>query len=197
MTTNLTLRAGAAGLLAVLLAVTSAHAVRDRSQENQGNFEPEEAFKELKVPPPAYPEDRNLIQFPVTPASRNRFSVDGSTLSVGEDKVIRFILVIDTPEKARNVSFAGLRCKTREWKDYAFGERDRTWRVDETREWRLIHDVNQNNYQYTLFKQFLCYGGVMSGGPAGKPETLVRNLKYPPVPDNRSPRRYNDKGANY
>jgi hypothetical protein len=68
--------------------------------------------------------------------------------------------------------------------------------VDEAAQWRLIRGRNVNNYQYSLFKDYFCYGGVMSGGPAGDAKVLVRNLKYPLVQDNRVPRRYNSTGNN-
>jgi hypothetical protein len=188
-----------AGLLAaaVIGAVPAAHAVRDRSQENPITNFPEEApWKESSVVPPAYPADRNLVEFKLSGLTSNRFYVDTSSLSVGQDEVIRFVLVIDTREKARNVSYAGLRCETQEWKDYAFANRDRTWRVDETAQWRPVRERNVNNYQHTLFKDYFCYGGIMSGGPAGDAKTLARNLKYPLVQDNRVPRRYNSTPAN-
>jgi hypothetical protein len=178
--------------LAVIGAVPAAHAVRDRQKENPITNFPEEApWKESTVVPPAYPADRNLVEFKPGGLTSNRFYIDTSSLSVGEDKVVRFVLVVDTPEKARNVSFAGLRCKTQEWKDYAFGNRDHTWRIDDAAQWRPLQERHVNNYQHSLFKDYFCYGGVMSGGPVGDAKVLVRNLKYPLVQDNRVPRRYN------
>jgi len=177
---------------AAIAMVPAAHAVRDRSKENPITNFPEEAqWSERNATPPAYPQDRDLAELKLTGSTRNRFLVDTKSLSVGEDEVVRFVLVIETPEKAHNVTFSGLRCETQEWKDYAFANRDRTWRVDETAEWRLIQERNRNNYQHTLFKDYFCYGGVMSGGPAGDAKVLVRNLKYPLVQDNRVPRKYN------
>ena len=146
--------------------------------------------------PPAYPQDRNLAELKLTGSTSNRFFVDTKSLSVGEDEVVRFVLVIETPGKAHNVTFSGLRCETQEWKDYAFANRDHTWRVEEVAQWRLIRDRNVNNYQYALFKDYFCYGGVMSGGPAGDAKVLVRNLKYPLVQDTRVPRRYNSTRSN-
>jgi hypothetical protein len=188
---------GAVLALAAIAAIPAAHAVRDRQKENPiTNFPEEGPWRESKVVPPSYPTDRSLVEFKLTGQTVNRFFVDTSSLSVGEDEVVRFVLVIQTPEKAQNVSFAGLRCETQEWKDYAFANRDHTWRVEEAAQWRLIRERNVNNYQYTLFKDYFCYGGVMSGGPAGDAKVLVRNLKYPLVQDNRAPRRYNSTRSN-
>jgi hypothetical protein len=178
--------------LGILLAPPAAHAVRKREQENLPQNVPEKGdWRESTAAPPPYPLDGNLIEFKARGVSTNRFFVDGASLSVGEDRVIRFVLVVETLEKARNVSFAGLRCESKEWKDYAFANADRSWRVEQNASWRPVEDRSRNNHQYTLFRDYFCYGGVMSGGPAGDAKMLVRNLKYPLVQDNRTPRRYN------
>jgi hypothetical protein len=178
--------------LGILLATPAAHAVRKREQENLPQNVPEKGeWRESDSAPPPYPLDSNLVEFKPRGQTTNRFLVDGSSLAVGADRVIRFVLVIETLDKARNVSFAGLRCESKEWKDYAFANPDRSWRVEQNARWRTIEDLTRNNHQYTLFRDYFCYGGVMSGGPAGDAATLVRNLKYPLVQDSRSPRRYN------
>jgi hypothetical protein len=179
--------------LAVLAAVPAAHAVRQRGGE-LNNVPEEPEWRESAATPPAYPQDGDLVEFRLSGTTGNRFFVDAKSLSVGEDEVVRFVLVIHTPGNASNVSFSAVRCQTQEWKDYAFGTRDQGWRVDEGARWRPIHERNRNNYQHTLFKDYFCYGGVMSGGPAGDARRLVYNLKHPLVQDNRVPRRYNTRG---
>jgi hypothetical protein len=195
MTGSRTLQLGAAVLLALgaLAATTPADAVRKRDQENQGgNFPEKGPWRELQVAPPTYPEDGNLVELKLTGRTANRYYVDATSLSVGTDEVVRFVLVIRTPEDSGNVSYSGLRCESRQWKDYAFAGRDRNWRVDERAKWRPIQARSRNNVQETLFKDYFCYGGVMTGGPAGDAQGLVRNLKHPLVQDNRVPRRYNE-----
>ena len=189
------LRAAVLLALALLALAPAAHAVRMRGSE-PNNVPEGPAWRESSVPPPAYPDERNLVEVRVSGQTRNRFLVDARSLSVGEDEVVRFVLVIETPGNAGNVTYSALRCETQEWKDYAFGNRDRSWRVDADAQWRPIVERSRNNHQHTLFKDYFCYGGVMSGGPAGDAKMLVRNLKYPLVQDNRVPRRYNSTGSN-
>jgi len=58
--------------------------------------------EDLKLPP--YPQDKNLLSFTLTGApTANRFYVDGTSLSIGSDKVIRFVLVIRTLGNATTV----------------------------------------------------------------------------------------------
>ncbi len=179
--------------IAMLAALPAAHAVRQRGAEIN-NFPDEPEWRESAATPPPYPRDRDLVEFRLSGLTGNRFFVDTSSLTVGEDEVVRFVLVAQAAGNANNVSFSAIRCETQEWKDYAFGTREQTWRVVADAQWRPIQELTRNNYQYTLFKEYFCYGGVMSGGPAGDAKRLVYNLKHPLVPDNRVPRRYNTRG---
>jgi hypothetical protein len=149
-------------------------------------------WKEAASTLPAYPRDKDLIQFEPTGRTTNRFYVDGSSLTVGKDKVIRFALVIRSPEGANTVTYSGVKCKPWEWKDYAFGrDGEQRWESNPDSQWRGIEDKAINNYQYTLSREYFCTYGVFSSGPMGDAKMLVRNLKYPKPVDNRVPARYN------
>lgn len=182
-------------LLAAVVVANTAQAVRQRENENPpGNVERDGPWREAEIAPPVYPQGRDLVEFRPNGTTANRFYIDATSLTVGADEVVRFVLVIRSAADVDNVSFSGLRCETKEWKDYAFAGRDQTWRVDDKAQWRRIQVRTRNNFQETLFKDYFCFGGAMSGGPVGDAKTLVRNLKYPLVQDNRTPRRYNQRG---
>jgi CNP1-like family len=147
----------------------------------------EELWKEGEAVLPAYPRDQDLIRFEPTGQTTNRFYVDGPSLSVDPDKVIRFALVIRTAGGASTATYSGVNCKTGEWKDYAYGRDEKRWEPAKDPQWRGIRDQRINNYQYTLAVEFFCTSGVFSGSPIGSAKTIVRNLKYPPTPDHHSP----------
>jgi hypothetical protein len=149
-------------------------------------------WKEAEVTLPAYPRDQDLIRFEPTGQTTNRFYVDGSTLTVDPDKVVRFAVVIRSPGEAGTASYAAVNCKTREWKEYAYGRaEDKRWDPARDPQWRPIHDQRINNYQHTLLTEFLCTTGGFSSGPAGSAKKIVRDLKYPPPKDDRAPSAYN------
>ncbi|MDP2252692.1 MAG: CNP1-like family protein, partial [Thiobacillus sp.] len=58
-------------------------------------FENEKPWVELsaQLPPPPKPE--NLVGFDVSPATQNRYFVDTASISVGEDKVVRYSVIIE------------------------------------------------------------------------------------------------------
>jgi len=165
--------------------------MRGQSQGPLPGVPEEQPFVEENVAPPPFPAESKLIEFKLRGLTSNRFFIDGSSLAVGKDKVVRFILVIRTPEGVSNVSFAGLRCGEHDWKDYAYARADHTWSVDKDATWRRIQQLTFNNYKGTLYEDFFCTHGVLSTDPAGDAQKLVNLLKNPPVPDSRVPQRSN------
>jgi hypothetical protein len=149
----------------------------------------EEAVVEQNIAPPPYPAESKLIELRLRGLTSNRFFIDSSSLSVAKDKIIRFVLVIRTPEGVSNVSFAGLRCSDRGWKDYAYARADQTWFIDKDSDWRQIQQLSFNDFRNTLYQDYFCVGGVMSTEPAGDSSKLVKLLKNPPVQDPRTPRK--------
>jgi hypothetical protein len=160
--------------------------------ESQGPLpgapEPEGPFVEENIPPPPFPAESKLIEFKLRGVTSNRFFVDGSSLTLGKDKVVRLILVIRTPEGVSNVSYSGLRCSGHDWKDYAHARADHTWVIDKDAAWRPIQELTFNNYKGTLYEDFFCTHGVLSTNPAGDAKKLVQLLKTPPYDDPRVPR---------
>ncbi len=172
-----------------LLMALPADAVRRRDIENPITNAPEElAFKELDVPAPPYPQDNDLIEYTATGRATGRFFVDGATLSVGEDKVIRFVLEVRSGSGVRNLTYAGVRCETMQWKDYAYGNPDGTWRADAGALWEPVERKRLNNYRASLVEEVFCLNGMRKGSNRGSAKTIVRLLKNPPAPDNRAPR---------
>lgn len=116
----------------------------------------EKPWEEQKAMLPPYPEQRNLIGFDGGPTTDFRFFVDASSVTVDKDQVVRFVLVARSPAGAVNVSFEGLRCKTRERKLYAFGRADRTWAEARRVEWQKLSGTERNPYAAVLAEDFFC-----------------------------------------
>jgi hypothetical protein len=108
---------------------------------------------------PAYPKAQDLIRFDTGPTSQFNFFVDRSSLSVGEDGVIRYIVVAKSTG-ATNVVYEGMRCQTRERKVYALGQPDGTWRGIAEPEWVRIAAPPEGLYALTLFRGYFCVGGT-------------------------------------
>ena len=147
-------RAGAlfgAGLLAASLAwAQSSLPVPDYGDN---------VWKELGVTPPAYPAAAGLVKFP-TSWTTSDVLIDGATLTVGVDNVVRYTLVIKTAGGAENVTFEGLRCETGQIRVYAFGRRDRTWVPARVSDWKAVQDTRINRHHFEFWRDVFCDGKV-------------------------------------
>lgn len=118
-------------------------------------------WQEVEFQFPAAPRPENLQGFYVGAATENRFFIDVSSLSVGGDGVVRYTLVILSPEGARNVTFEGMRCETKERRVYASGRLDGSWSKSRVSQWSRIQEVYGNRHHAALFLEYFCPDGVI------------------------------------
>ena len=122
--------------------------------------EDKKPWQEVESRLPPYPRAEHLMPFEVSAATRNRHFLDGASLSVGEDGVVRYTVVVRTPGGAENVSFEGMRCDNGERKLYAFGRSDGKgggeWSRNRHARWEPIQARQATSYHRELFYHYLC-----------------------------------------
>lgn len=124
------------------------------------HFEEEKPWDELEVSLPEYPRTENLIEFYVSAATPNRFFIDGKSLSVGADGVVRYVAVVKTRGGATNVSFEGIRCEAKQRRLYAFGRGDGAWGKARTKDWTDIRPGDPSGYAAVLYREYFCPDGT-------------------------------------
>jgi hypothetical protein len=139
---------------------------------------PDQEWQEQQVVPPAMPQDANLIEVHIGSNTTNRFFIDQTSLSIGPDSVVRYVLVVKTTGGATNVTFEGIRCKTTEYKIYALGRADGTWTPSRTNTWRPIENNSLNRQHAVLSHDFFCpSGGTIINVDEGR--DALRRSKHP------------------
>lgn len=133
-------------------------------------------WQELAVRLPAAPEPVAQIPFYVSAATDNLFTIDRKSLSVDTDGVVRYVLTITTAGGARNVTYEGMRCETREQRIYASGRMDGSWSKSRNNEWARIKDVIANRHHAALFLEYFCPGGVIVANTAEALDALQRGV---------------------
>ena len=136
-------------------------------------FENEKPWSELQTKLPAYPKQENLLPFFVSAATDNQFYIDASSISVAEDGVVRYVLIVKSAEGAMNVSFEGIRCATHEKKIYAFGRAEGGWSKARFSKWEPIQYAARNRQHHMLYDDFFCPTGLI----VGSVEEAIRALK--------------------
>lgn len=161
-------------MLAALIASNTVHADFDEDYESK-------QWQEIEVQLPAAPKQETLLPFYVSAATDNRFFVDGATLSVGSDGVVRYVLLVLTPQGVRNVTFEGMRCQTRERRIYASGRLDGSWSKARKNEWVRIQDAYANRHHAALFLEYFCPVGNIVQNATEARDALIKGEH----PDNK------------
>ncbi len=157
-------------LSACLFSCSWALAERDDFNKNYA-WEPEKRWEESQVTPPAWPQDGDWQSFYTAVTVKNTVSIALPTLQVADDKVVRYVLKISSPEGAENVSFQGLRCETGEFKLYAIGRpAEKTWSPTRNSEWKRLQPGHYA--QVALARDYLC-----EDKRASPIENMVKALK--------------------
>ena len=165
--------------LALLAATTMTAAALEIKWGSDDEFdENKKEWKEIEAKIPAYPKDANLVRFDAGPATPHRFFIDTQSLSIGDDGVVRYILVVKTAGGATNVSFEGIRCDTREQRYYALGHANGSWTRARNTQWRRIEYQDYNRQHGALYTDFLCTGSSTGKTTPATVKQVVERLKY-------------------
>jgi len=125
---------------------------------------------------PSFPEDDNLIEFQVTrPNAAFNYFIDANSLSYNEaDGVVRYTVVIRSRTGANNVAFEGMRCSTKEYKTYAFGNGKGKFVQPRRIAWKPISENGYTRYRQDLAEFYFCNVHIVNLSA----EKIIRELKY-------------------
>ena len=140
----------------------------------------EQEWVEQQARLPAFPKAENLLVARIEVARTFQFMVDASTIDVGKDGVVRYVLVARSASGSENISFEGLRCETRERKLYAVGRPDKTWAQARNSAW-IAYSKSATNHYAELAAMFFCPDTLVAQN-AGQVVNLLKSggFKAPP-----------------
>jgi len=116
----------------------------------------EKALDELQLQLPAAPKVDALIAFDPQRPTTMKFFVDPASVTVGTDGIVRYTLVARGDGAAMNVSYEGIRCKTRERKTFAYGRADGSWYQPRAPQWAKIGGSPASGPSFALYEGFFC-----------------------------------------
>lgn len=153
-----------AGLLC-LLGTAQAQMLRDLPTD----------WKEADTPaPPVFSLDQ-LLPFEVSVRSELRYGVDPTTVTLGEDGVVRYVMVATSRSGALNARYEGVRCASGEVKTYAHWNPSPPghWQRAEKPEWRPLLEGHATRPAYVLARAAWCDGVTPNGNVA----RMLRDLR--------------------
>lgn len=85
-------------------------------------------WQESEVTLPGPVQRSQLIPFDMSSRTELQFSVDASSIAIGTDRVLRYVLVARSASGAENILYEGLRCETGEARNYArWNQSEQRW----------------------------------------------------------------------
>jgi len=147
---------------ALLLAVTAAQAQVTADDPD---------WREAEAPPAPALKVQGLIPVDVA-GSALRFGVDPSSITVGEDGIVRYVVVATSTTGVVNGIYEGIRCDNGQVKVYARHNPAGGWTVVKEAKWRPVHD---QNYSLSIARNGACVGRAANLSPA----RIARDLRTP------------------
>lgn len=169
LTAYLLLGLASAGLLADNAFVT------DPEPDVPASVRPGQPWREATVELPPWPEDADLLELTLDgPPSPFRYFVDSRNLGVGPDEVVRYTLVAEGRNGARNLSVEGIRCTPKgRYKVFAYGSGGRLDAVEDA-DWRPISSDPGERHRQDLWRHHLC---VPLGFKPRPKADMIRSLR--------------------
>ncbi len=126
-----------------------------RCEQRQSSWSPEWQEAATRLPPPPREQDLVPIDAP-SAADGYDYFIDRTSVSRGNDGVMRYTVVVVSRTGARNVFHEGLRCLTDQVRTYAYASREGPFRpsVDDT--WRPMATRGVRGYQNYLANVIMC-----------------------------------------
>jgi hypothetical protein len=167
------LSAGLFCAMALLYSLGAPSALAEDRREHSSALDKADS-EELQWQVPAAPLPENLLPFYTSITTGHSFAIDGKSLTVDKDGVVRYTMVATSSGGAKNVSYEGIRCATMEKKLFAFGHADGTWANARDPQWEPIPTLGANLPQLNLAKDYVCKSSLIPG----KTGEILNDLRY-------------------
>lgn len=103
------------------------------------------------------------------------YGVDPATLRIGNDGIVRYVMVATSRTGGRNVLYEGIRCSSGEFKTYARHSAESGWRAVEKPEWQSMFGNMPSRHAVQLARTAVCNNSA----PTSSVGEIIRRLKNP------------------
>ena len=144
--------------LIIFTGLSTLSVAATENDEAADPFAPKEFIESPLDLPTQLPNEKNLRAFRTGPDTVLTFLLDTTSLKIGSDKVIRYVVVIKNSSGSSSIKYEGIRCDTFEYKPLGIVGIDNKWIATPSSQWRIIPNQGYNQYQATLGRYGLCTG---------------------------------------
>lgn len=134
--------------------------------------------EDKEPPPPAFSKDRALpLDMPNFVSVR--VAIDPATVQVGNDGVVRYVVVMSNASGTVNAVYEGIRCASDQVKTYARAGSSGTWSLVSNPAWRDLNDNQPSRHAFVFARQAACEVRV-----ANSQDVILKALKTQQKPRN-------------
>ncbi len=162
-------------LVCLLVCVAGQAAAFDEGESGwePRSFRAPEPWHELDSELPAFPQEKQLVDTGVsTAAFPYTIYVDAPSISVNEDQVVRYTVVIVSDDGIWNVSHEGLHCGKKAYRRYAYGMNGE-WQELTDSPWLPLDGAGINAYRKNFYMNYMCDPTK----PFLQPEQIIRRFR--------------------
>ncbi len=167
--------------LTAILLITSPDYVSAEQENDEpdlgGGFIESKPWQETDVVFPAFPNADDMIKVEVDRINMpfNVYVDEKNLMILPEDGVVRYTVVIQSSSGANNVIYEGIRCRTGQYRTYAYGTYDKKFSKAVTSEWK---DIEENEFMVHR-ENFLNYYMCNKQGELYPVDEILNRIKYP------------------
>ena len=132
---------------------------------------PSNEFQEGDTPPPPPLRLQGLVPLDMGPGTDLRWGVDPSSIRIGADRVVRYVVVGQGQGGAVNAYYEGLRCDGGQVRVYARHARDGDWEPAKA-DWRALQESSATRHSLVVARTGACLGDA----PNRSPDQIARDL---------------------
>jgi hypothetical protein len=122
-------------------------------------------WQETEAPPPPAVRTQGLIPLEV-PGAGLRFGVDPRSITVGKDRIVRYVVVATSRTGTVNAIYEGIRCEAGEVKVYARHNPDSGWVPARNSDWQPLHTTANTRHSLYIARNGVCLGRGANGSAA-------------------------------
>ncbi len=129
----------------------------DDDDPELGGYVESKKWQEGAAVIPDYPDEDNLVKVEMERTNLPFTAyIDTSSLSVSQNDLVRYTILIKSNSGAVNVFYEGIRCSAIQYRTYAYGTSDGKMIKASNSEWQPIVGNSSMAHRYNLFHYYVC-----------------------------------------
>ena len=132
-------------------------------------------WKEVEAPPPPAVRTQGLIPLDMGRGTELRWGVDPQSISIGADRIVRYVVVAQGQDGAINGMYEGIKCGTGEVRVYARHARDGQWVPARSADWKSLFAGAAQRHSLAIARSGACMGEGANTSAAQVARDLASN----------------------